>query len=599
MKEHLAQIPQEKGNVVGHFGDDFQETDLPGDVPRHHKIDRLSVFLGLCASLCTVIGTFLYTTEKLYVPDTAPWLYIILVPWTIGLAVLYAALIARLVNGLASLSGRDGEAPALRVSPPPLRVIVRALGLLLCWLPLLLLSLPGTVHGDYIVQLLQHFGNRPLDTANPFVSTLIYGCLYDAGYALLGSSSGGILFTVITQAVLFATSISICLTAFESLGTNVNLVWAAWAFFACTPIFPLYAFDCVKDTLACPFVIIYVTLLCSCYHVHRTGMPESWWHSTPLIVIVGIVCSFLRNNFSYCVIPSLLVLQLSRRNLRSALLSTACVVVTTSLFGTLVVNVFGVEKGNIREVLSVPMQQVAYCLTNHGDDITKEERKNIQSLLTVDIDEIPSCYTFRISDPVKSRFNIQTRDELALFMRTWASIGLRHPRSYLTAFLHGNFGYWYPYLRLSDIKWSNPLSISPEDYIAQLHDTLKMDFSGDASHLLEVKALDRKTRDSVRELVEVIGNTPVIGLLFEPALFIWIALFVGSHLARGRGNFAPLVFCGMLFLTCCASPDFSNVRYAFPFFSIAPLLVLCYAMPTNALELEHPEDPNLANPNEQ
>lgn len=537
-------------------------------------LNHIVLLISFFCTLSTILGTLLYIYGTLYIEQESilTWIYLLL--FGTILLVFYYKIVEYYINILFINNQYIRKTFQLNESISVKLWVKRSLIILICWLPYLLLTLPGSVHGDYIVQLLQHFGNRPLDNHHPFLSTFLYGALFDAGKMFFSDDNGGVLLTVLFQSILLSSSLAFCVTQLEALRANESRCRIAMAFFCLMPIFPLYAFDCVKDTLACSVLILFFTQICTRVMSAEASRIKSWWISTPSIICMGLICSVLRNNFSYCILPALFCLQFKIGGIRPAIVSCLALVFLLIAWSSLSVSLLGIKKGNVREMLSVPMQQIAYCLTYHPKDITKEEQDNIQKLITVNLDEIPKRYTYKISDPVKSVFSIEDNQQLMVFFKTWLSIGIRHPRSYLTSFLRGNFGYWYPFLAFEDIKWGNPLAVSPEDYIASLHDDLKMDFSGEAKGLLTIHARNRYMRDSLRDAVHTIAKTPPLSLFFEPAFYIWVVMITLICVTKKTGCWSQLVLCGMLFLTCCASPDYSNVRYALPFYALAPLSIL-------------------------
>ena len=215
--------------------------------------------LGFLCAVCTELGSLLYHSEQLYVTSASWWLNSLLILWLPILAFLYGMMVFRFMSFLSDSSRSDSaEKRAFSLQS----FFVRILVLLLCWLPYLLLSLPGTVHGDYIVQMLQVFGNRSLDSHHPYLTTQLFGLLYRVGINLTGSPDGAILFTVLFQAVMLAASLSFCITVFEARGGQNTLCRCAILFFAITPIFPMFAFDCVKDTVAVTVLAFFLTQLC-------------------------------------------------------------------------------------------------------------------------------------------------------------------------------------------------------------------------------------------------------------------------------------------------------------------------------------------------
>ena len=103
----------------------------------------------------------------------------------------------------------------------------------------------------------------------------------------------------------------------------------------------------------------------------------------------------------------------------------------------------GIIPGSRREMLSIPFQQTARYMVKHGAEITMEEREIIDAVL--DYDHIAGKYDPDISDPVKDLYRKDaTPKELLRYMACWARMGLKHPLTYLSAFLNNNYKYLYP-----------------------------------------------------------------------------------------------------------------------------------------------------------
>ncbi len=524
---------------------------------------RLALGFGIAFSLCTVLGAQLYAHGMVFAPGITPASIAYLMAWAGALACGYALLAAQLLGVLEGIAARQpshANAPASLALPTIRRTII----LLACWAPYLLCSLPGSVHGDYIVQLMQHLGIRELTNHHPILITWLYGALYDAG-RLLGDANLSVLVTVVFQAVLLAASLAFAVTALEQAGTPRRMARLATVAFALIPVLPMFAFDCIKDTPACACLVLLVTQMLVRESAVRRGEEPAWWASLPALGAVGLLASLLRNNFVFCIVPAVALLRHRPEDAGwwGAPATALAVFAAFALWGRLAIPLLGAQPGSIREAMSVPIQQVAYCYVSDPKSIEPDEAERIQAIMKTEIERLPELYTWKLADPVKQEFDLDSPGNLASFLKVWARIGLRHPGAYANSFLHGNFGYWYPYLQFTDIKWASPLSVSPEEYIPGV--------APDVGELMAIHSWHPGLRASLRDAVATLGSAFPLTLLFEPAFYIWLALLLGARILQRSGSASLLVLAGVLFLTCCAGPDFSNMRYALPFIPMAVL----------------------------
>ena len=113
--------------------------------------------------------------------------------------------------------------------------------------------------------------------------------------------------------------------------------------------------------------------------------------------------------------------------------------------------VTGAQPGDSREMLSVPIQQMARCMVYHGgigenpaDDGTMDETsKNlIRDFL---LDEGYRDYVPSISDPVKRHTNTYVvRYRTEEFLQTYLKMFWDYPSEMINAVLLLDAGYWYP-----------------------------------------------------------------------------------------------------------------------------------------------------------
>lgn len=110
-----------------------------------------------------------------------------------------------------------------------------------------------------------------------------------------------------------------------------------------------------------------------------------------------------------------------------------------------VMNRLHVVQPDLVESLSIPVQQVTAVIC-HDRELTAEERTQIEQV--VDLTYIKDLYDPYFADNIKELVRAGNQDYLAAhkgeFFKLWASLLLRYPGDYLTAYIHQTYGYWYP-----------------------------------------------------------------------------------------------------------------------------------------------------------
>ena len=110
-----------------------------------------------------------------------------------------------------------------------------------------------------------------------------------------------------------------------------------------------------------------------------------------------------------------------------------------------------VEKADPTEMLSIPLQQVAYTIVRNGVDgggrITEEELETLREV--VDVDQVPSYYDSGLSDAIKALVReSQGGEKIMQNPGRWAAIylriGLRNPDCYAEAYYRQTYGYYVP-----------------------------------------------------------------------------------------------------------------------------------------------------------
>ena len=102
-----------------------------------------------------------------------------------------------------------------------------------------------------------------------------------------------------------------------------------------------------------------------------------------------------------------------------------------------------IKKSDIRETLSVPLQQFARVWIENKDTLTEEEKELIKTFLPGN--DIEQVYNPICSDPIKAKFSNSIWNEKKIeFIELCTKMWIKYPQASLEALLCNSYGYWYP-----------------------------------------------------------------------------------------------------------------------------------------------------------
>lgn len=319
---------------------------------------------------------------------------------------------------------------------------------ILVYLPVFLAVYPGIYSYDASIQVMQMFGVHPLTTHHPLLHSLYLFCCFRAGELLFHSYQAGMAMYALSQAVFMAAVFSVLLCRMEQRGAPWQLRFLSWAFLVINPYVTVFSFVTTKDVLFGAFFALLFDL-----SFDLLEDPEAFLKKKSGCVAffgaVLLMCLF-RNQGIYVYLlfaAAAICFFWCRKQERKQVL---CRFVTGSLvvclgwyvlFGPLP-SAFGIEKGDSREMLCVPMQQLARVWTEEPELLSEEEKAYIETLITP---QALKEYVRVNADPVKSGFRTEVlRQDPKKFLSVWASLGVKDPELYFDSFCMGNWGYWYP-----------------------------------------------------------------------------------------------------------------------------------------------------------
>lgn len=434
-------------------------------------------------------------------------------------------------------------------------------------LPYLICFLPGTLQWDAVAQICQYFGVNPMTGQQPVAVTQLMGSCIDIGRFLFHSDASGMfLYTgsqFLIQCFVFAYVISlIC-----KLNAPVLLRWGTLVLLGVVPIFPIWGYTLVKDTGYYIFILLFLTSLVDI----MTGDAKPRRYKTALLMTASVGAVLFRNDGRYVIIITLIFGIFAYRKYRKILMAglTACLAALIIVDG-IYMPIHEIPGSPVKEMLSIPVQQTARYMRDYPDEITQDEREVLEAVFDRDLDSIAADYIGELSDPVKYWFvNYPSSSLLKEYFHVWFRQCLKHPDTYVQAFLNHTYGYFYPDRNNRKDFWDNwaIFYMGSSDYWPD--DTLYISFVWKNS----------AGRDFLRETATFVYNMPVIGMLYSCGLWVYALLGLTIYMVVSGKRRELLVFVPGLctLLICLVSPVNACFRYVLPIVVTFPInLLWCY-----------------------
>ena len=437
--------------------------------------------------------------------------------------------------------------------------------LIICWLPYIIAFYPVILSPDPSFQIKQFFGipnkystynvlldpNVIITNHHPVVHTLLLGSCLKIGN-MIGNDNLGLFLYSIIQITVLVSVLSYVVKFLKELKLNTKYVIGSLLVFALVPAFPIYSMSAVKDVIFGSLIILYIISL---YKLLKTDNLKI--KNIIKILFLMILIVLFRNNGIHTILlsfPFLLFLKKGNHFRKKILLILLIIFGFNYSYNNLILPYFKITPTSVREMLSIPFQQTARYVKEHSIEVTSEEEKAIDKILTYDT--LADRYNPELADPVKNSYNkYATKEDLKEYFKVWFNQFIKHPGVYIEATLNNTYGYFYP-LKTS---W----------YFHSRHDTRIVEdgFKYSYSHSLK----------GVRDVLSGFGNIfpyiPLIGLLINIAFNAWILLFLLFYLIYKK-KYSSIIYLLpslVLLLICFASPANTYFRYALPFIFALPL----------------------------
>lgn len=436
------------------------------------------------------------------------------------------------------------------------------------WLPAYLILYPGVLSYDMISQTTSALGEIT-NNHHPVLHTWLIRIFMRMGEKLFSGYESGIGLLSLLQMIILSYALSRMVMLLKKKAVPILLVIgtavlsAVWFMNACLSV------TMIKDTLHAAFLVLFC-----CHFVEIATNPSEYIARKRNLVLFPIVSFFMcafRNNglhiYLFC-FAILLVLRISRfRRVKRYLPLIAVVILPVIMFKIYTGPVFdalGIEPGQVREALSIPIQQLQRVAVKRAGELTPEQTE----MMGYYIDDLEwrswspgREYDPFISDPAKSCFiSSRYEDDPIAFWKFYLQTGKQFSKEYLVAFLSNTLGYWYPgYYDFSYVMYDN---YAPETFPEPL----------ERKSILKSKALEGYYESLCSS--DFWRSTWGVRIFFVSGFAPWILIFAVVLSWRKKGFFMMTL---PLFLPLIAQygimllSPMSSFRYSWPYYLMLPL----------------------------
>lgn len=454
---------------------------------------------------------------------------------------------------------------------------------LILWIPYLMILFPGCAGTDTVDQIAQILGNRDycwtartinlvneeilLNNHHPIFHTFIISVFIKAG-KLIGSYAWGLeLYCVFQCAILaFTLACQTCYIKNRCKGKGLHIF--SILFFGLNPIFPLWGMTIMKDVF---YAVLLWWVMILLYGMIQEKMRGSLSIRNLIVFGVVILLWFLaRNNGFYIfmlIIPFLIVYLRENKQKLLPLISMILIVMVLFQVGVqgYLFSTMNISQGSPREMFSIPFMQTARYIKEHKEEITFDEEKLLLTVFDTpngSLDDIIEKYNAAPdkSDYVKGMYNKEIdKTELKQYFRFWISCFLKHPYTYIEAFLCLNYS-WFSFDSHFDNRYYNGIC---DPNVSRLLDGA------------ENPECFRTARNILSCIVSVLAKIPFTSWLVEFSFYTWAYLisFIFMVIRKKKTEMLAMSPVFINYLICFIGPV-AYMRYAIPALVCFPTLIM-------------------------
>lgn len=416
--------------------------------------------------------------------------------------------------------------------------------LAVCWVPVMLFCYPGSVMADTVNQIRSIAGLERITAANPIVSTLIFGYLYQYGLSI-GNEGLGLFLSMIVQALMNGIAMALAASAVYRYTKSRGWYLAVLLFFGVLPVWQNAAQLIMKDVCHTACFLLFCLQYMRCIRE-----PKKSLSNVILLGLCALLITYTRRATFYLGVICIAVAAVMhwKKYFVPYVICLAAVVGVFTFCNQVLYPRLNIQPEWESENYSMQFQQVALYCRIHQDEMTEEEKQIISG--TLDFDTIVAEYTPMISDPVKITYH-GTKSDHQAFWGLYGRMWLTHPLTMLKAVAMGTFEHMNPW-------YDNPIL---RVYISDVGDYLHVSFR----------------QENVYDIYHYWTSwlkVPVLRLFIGTGLYMWLTLMMIGYAVRRRSlrSFLGMLPAVILFVGLFMSHVNGEIRYGYPLTASTPLV---------------------------
>jgi len=394
--------------------------------------------------MLSIIFGFGYTAGEIFVYKPTLHFNFISVAGGLTLSLLYFLIILIFWKYTTNLSGSNRTLKYVsRFREKPFRNTF--IILLFSFIPHLIIKYPAGNCPDSFLQILQGLKIRKLTLHAPIFHTMFMTWFVEIGEKIGNPNIGMFGFVVLEMIIMAAVFSYAVYILSKGINTPDIIVLISVLFFSFSPYIIGFVGQPIKDVFFSTGVVLLEALLLD--YITTDGF-FSKKRNFALLLFSSMSIYLFRKGGLVILLPVFLYIIINEykkreNNFIKTFIKLIVVLIIPVLVENAMIRIYNPQPGSIREALSIPFQQTARYVKNHGDKITEFEKEAISKVLP--FDELPDLYKSYISDPVKDKFNSKaSRDDLLNYFKAWFIGFQKEPLCYIRATVEQNIYLIYP-----------------------------------------------------------------------------------------------------------------------------------------------------------
>lgn len=311
--------------------------------------------------------------------------------------------------------------------------------LFICMIPYYLAYFPGVFGYDTPVQMLMFFGTFPLSSFHPLAHTFLIGWCISLGEALFTSKLAGFGIYIVFQWLLISNVLALSFRKLLLKRINIFLfiILFGWTIF--NPAMMVLSFNSTKDILYSVFFLYFILFLWDYFDARKQDAPVPGTIFAG-IIIFGILSCMFRNQGIYILIVLTVIFAFCRLKDYRIIASVATAIVLFFAYSIFCSKVLKIPGTNNREMLSVPITQVSYTVSEYlaGNEkitISEEDLNNVFEIIPKEAFENAENVSFDCADYYKSHFDTDTfSKDMGKYIKSYVKMGYSNLGAYFSSF---------------------------------------------------------------------------------------------------------------------------------------------------------------------